>query len=601
MSRLKNRKARGILDQITRPMVVFELIIMLLCALAVFCYNMKVSLDQRFDTTTQIAEEAVNTLTEYKSIDFLVDYWHENYEQMEFIYDDPEALNAKEMQFSELYPRIPDTELVTSEQAREMDAETQRLFAEICYSRLSTSFDRIKRSFDTMFLYGFIIEGDDMFFIITGTLEDESRISSGGDLFELGYAYPYSRGRYPTLDQLLDTGVPSDHIELSLRADREAVHVFAPVTVNGSPVMYIGVSTQWKDIMAYTLFLSLFLAAIIAVLLATLLVIFFRIINRIAVRPLVKETSIVKEYEANKDSKKATEELGEIRSDNEIEELADAFSSMLSDLESYMEEIRVATADKERLGAELDMAASIQSSQLPSTFPAFPGRNEFSIFASMTPAKTVGGDFYDFFLIDDDHIALVMADVSGKGVPASLFMMISKLLIKNSLQNGKSPAEALTDTNKQLTENNEAKQFVTVWLAVIEISTGKGIAANAGHEHPVLRRAGKDYELVEYKHSVPVATLKKAKFSEHEFELHPGDSLFVYTDGVPEATNAGDELFGNDRMLVALNKNPAAGPRLILKTVKDSVDEFVGEAEQFDDLTMLCFRYNGPESGAKDE
>ncbi len=250
-----------------------------------------------------------------------------------------------------------------------------------------------------------------------------------------------------------------------------------------------------------------------------------------------------------------------------------------------------------RLGTELSMATDIQASQLPRLFPAFPNRPEFDVFASMNPAKEVGGDFYDFFMVDNDHICLVMADVSGKGIPAALFMMISRVLIKSRIQNGETPGQALANVNDQLCESNEAQLFVTVWLAVVEISTGKGIAANAGHEHPALRRAGGQYELVVYRHSPAVATIEGIRFREHEFELHPGDSLFVYTDGVTEATSREQELFGNDRMLSALNRDPDAHPEKVLANVTDGINTFVAGAEQFDDITMLCLKYNGPEGG----
>ena len=213
----------------------------------------------------------------------------------------------------------------------------------------------------------------------------------------------------------------------------------------------------------------------------------------------------------------------------------------------------------------------------------------------MNPAKEVGGDFYDFFLIDDDHLAMVMADVSGKGVPAALFMVIAKTLIKNRTQmdSEMSPSKILFDVNNQLCEGNEAGLFVTVWLAILQISTGKGIAANAGHEHPAIRRANGDYELSVYKHSPAVATMEYMKFREHEFELHPGDCLFVYTDGVTEATNASNELFGDKRLVNALNTNPDAEPTELLPIVSKAIGEFVADAPQFDDITMLAMRYNG--------
>ena len=250
---------------------------------------------------------------------------------------------------------------------------------------------------------------------------------------------------------------------------------------------------------------------------------------------------------------------------------------------------------KERAAADRDLAlaANIQENMLPKTFPYMPGRKEFDLYATMNPAKEVGGDFYDFFMIDDDKMCLVMADVSGKGIPAALFMMVSRTLIRNRMLMGDSPASALSSVNNQLCEGNEAELFVTVWVAVISLSTGKGVAANAGHEHPVLRRAGGLFQLVEYKHSPAVATIEGIRFREHEFELNPGDSLFVYTDGVPEATNAQNELFGSERMLMALNKNPDASPKDMLGNVYSSIQEFVGNAKQFDDITMLGFSYKG--------
>ena len=288
-----------------------------------------------------------------------------------------------------------------------------------------------------------------------------------------------------------------------------------------------------------------------------------------------------------------------VHTGDELEELGGAFEFMTHELSDYIRNLAAVTAEKERIGAELNVASQIQADMLPRIFPAFPERSEFDIYASMAPAKEVGGDFYDFFLVDDDHLALVMADVSGKGIPAALFMVIAKTLIKNHAQLGESPAEILNNVNRQLCEGNEAELFVTVWLAVIEISTGRGLAANAGHEHPVIRRADGSYELIVYRHSPAVATMDGIRFREHPFELYPGDSLFVYTDGVPEATDANNSMFGNDRMLAALNRDPDASPDKLLHTVRGEIDAFVGDAPQFDDITMMGFKYIGPSE--KDE
>ncbi len=279
---------------------------------------------------------------------------------------------------------------------------------------------------------------------------------------------------------------------------------------------------------------------------------------------------------------------------DEIEELAKAFSTQTKRTKSYIHELTRITAEKERIGAELEMANSIQRSQLPAIHPPYNTREEFDIFASMTPAKEVGGDFYDFYLIDSSHLVLVMADVSGKGVPAALFMMIARILIKNRIQNGESPGQALAAVNNQLLEGNQTGMFVTVWLSILDLNTGKGTAVNAGHEHPARRSRGGQYDLVQYRHSPAVSVMEDICYREHSFELKPGDSVFVYTDGVAEATNAEDELFGPERMLDALNTDPDAEPKQVLSNVMAGIQNFVKDAQQFDDITMLAFRYNGP-------
>ena len=260
-----------------------------------------------------------------------------------------------------------------------------------------------------------------------------------------------------------------------------------------------------------------------------------------------------------------------------------------------LEERHREEAEKERIGNELRMATQIQASMLPSEFPPFPDRKEFDVYASMDPAREVGGDFYDFFLIDDDHLCLVMADVSGKGVPAALFMMISKVILQSYAAMGQSAGAILSKANEALCANNQLNMFVTVWLGVLEISTGRVTAANAGHEYPVLKRAGGAYELYKDKHGFVLGGMDDMIYQEYELRLGPGDRLFLYTDGVPEATNAQNELFGTERMVEALNRLPDAPTKQVLENVRKEVDEFVREAEQFDDLTMLCLEYRGQE------
>ena len=250
---------------------------------------------------------------------------------------------------------------------------------------------------------------------------------------------------------------------------------------------------------------------------------------------------------------------------------------------------------------ELRMASTIQDAMLPSTFPPYPDRHEFDIFASMSAAREVGGDFYDFFLIDDNHIALVIADVSGKGVPAALYMMVCKSLIKSqtiALGADRSTAQILCNVNEQLSENNTLNMFVTVWLGIVTISTGELTFSNAGHEYPIFKRGEEPFSVLKDKHSPPLGCMEGIKYKEHKTKLDPGDIVFLYTDGVAEATNRDNELFGLDRMLASLN-DVSRGDRSAVDIDFDmrySVDLFVKGAPQFDDLTMLTFKYYGGEA-----
>ena len=281
---------------------------------------------------------------------------------------------------------------------------------------------------------------------------------------------------------------------------------------------------------------------------------------------------------------------------DEIQVLAESFATLSARTLEYVDQVKKVTAEKERIGAELSLATDIQASMLPHIFPAFPTRSEFDIYASMDPAKEVGGDFYDYFLIDDDHLCMLIADVSGKGVPAALFMMASKIILQSVAMLGYSPAEILRRTNDTICSNNEAEMFVTVWLGILDLNTGKLTAANAGHEFPAFMRPEGRFELYKDKHGFVIGGMEGVRYKEYEIQLDPGSKLFVYTDGVAEATNAENELFGTERMLEALNRDTAASPEATMQNVKNAVNEFVKDAEQFDDLTMVCLEYKGKQN-----
>ena len=255
-------------------------------------------------------------------------------------------------------------------------------------------------------------------------------------------------------------------------------------------------------------------------------------------------------------------------------------------------ERRALALEKQRIDTELSLATRIQANSLPKRLPERPS---FDLSASMTPAREVGGDLYDFFFIDDDHLCLVIGDVSGKGVPASLFMMMTSTLIHYVAGRERSPAKILTAVNAEICSRNPEEMFITVWLGVLELSTGILTAANAGHEYPALRRPDGRFELFKDRHGFVIGGMEGVRYREYTLPLSPGTKLFVYTDGVPEATDAREEMFGTDRMLDALRTHEQEAPEAILAGVSGAVSAFVGAAPQFDDLTMLCLAWNGGE------
>ena len=283
-----------------------------------------------------------------------------------------------------------------------------------------------------------------------------------------------------------------------------------------------------------------------------------------------------------------------IKNTDEIGQLADAIDRMELQVHDYVSHLTRVTAEKERISTELSLAARIQMDMIPSVFPAFPDRKDFDIYASVEPAREIGGDFYNFFLIDETHLCAIIADVSGKGVPAALFMMASTIVLVDNARMGKSPAEILKSANEAICATNREEMFVTVWLGILDLETGKLTTANAGHEYPYLKQPGGAYKMVSDPHSFVVGGLEGIVYRNYEIMMEPGARLFVYTDGVVEATDKDEVLFGTERLLNALNKEPDAEPEKLLANVKESVDRFVADAEQFDDMTMLCLEYNGP-------
>ena len=367
-----------------------------------------------------------------------------------------------------------------------------------------------------------------------------------------------------------------------------------PLIYEGEAIATIGVDLDMNDIMAQRR--RFLLSSIVFVLLLTItaVIVSLFLIRRLALKPIQQLADTACSFAASGEGyTRADIESLDIHRNDELGDLAREIQSMQTRILDYTEYLTRITAERERAGTELRMATRIQAAMLPSTFPPFPNERSFDIYATMTPAKEVGGDFYDFFFVDDHRLAMLIADVSDKGVPAALFMMASKIIIGYQAQMGGTPAEILTAVNAQVCKTNKSKMFVTVWMGILDLRTGVMTCSSAGHEYPFLKQGNQGFKLFRDQHGLVVGALPFARFTDYTLTLGPGDALFVYTDGVPEATNAENQRYGLERTERTLNDCPDASPQEILQHVKSDIDAFVGEAKQFDDLTMLCLKYHG--------
>ena len=511
---------------------------------------------------------------------------------VDFRSDLPEAEKAFNRYIADHYPgKVYGTDFDFDD----LDLEGQRLYVNYSFDYWFSAFFDACEDFNLSYVYFIYPESEadlKMNYMFDPTMETTTT-EDGKEILQLGDVVYEDPEIHKYMWEAWKTGEVQNGFDT---LNNEFGHVYTycmPVLINGEKVglMCSEISVDYvnTEIMQSVIKQALVTALVLIVMTAVL----YFLLRKEVLNRIVQIECEIKDYSDKKDPQIANEIIAKAGPQDEIGVLARSFGNMILELENYMINLQKITAEKERIDADLNVATQIQSDMLPKIFPAFPERKEVGIFASMTPAKEVGGDFYDFFLVDDTHLALVIADVSGKGVPAALFMVIAKALIKNRLQSGESPAEAVTNVNNQLCEGNESQFFVTVWLAVIDLKTGDGYEVNAGHEHPAIRRGNKPYTLIKSKHSMAVAAMEGLKYRQNEIHLDPGDRLFVYTDGVMEATNAQNELFGEKRMLEALNRDPDALPAKLLPSVKKEIDDFVGDAPQFDDITMLGFIYYG--------
>ncbi|MBQ9384593.1 MAG: SpoIIE family protein phosphatase [Ruminiclostridium sp.] len=368
------------------------------------------------------------------------------------------------------------------------------------------------------------------------------------------------------------------------------VSATAPVyDSNGEYVGVIAVDLDMNEIKANESSFIFSLAAVLVAITVAICIITLIIIDFAVIRPLNKLSDVAVGYINENEQRKKFSDVEMKRSD-EIGNLSGAMVKMEKDIENYISDITSITGEKERISAELNIATKIQADMLPKDFPA---NDRVELFAAMTPAKEVGGDFYDFFFIDDDHLALVMADVSGKGVPAALFCVVAKAVLRDKAMLGGDPAKILYDVNNILCGNNGAGLFITVWLGILDLKTGIVTYCNAGHEYPVIGVRGRSVEVIQKDNYPPLAASEDMEFSVETLQLKNGDNLFLYTDGVPEAKSADGSRFGMDRLVKVLERTEGKSPEQIVTTLKNEVDAFQPENDPFDDVTIMSVVWKG--------
>jgi sigma-B regulation protein RsbU (phosphoserine phosphatase) len=454
------------------------------------------------------------------------------------------------------------------------------------YAEIISTLRAIKDSHDLLYLYMVKPMDDGTYYYLFDSDESEEVCP-----------YGYNEAYYPgVFDENKDIFLAGKEVEPMISNEDFGwiITVNYPYHAEGEFLGYISVDISMDYVVSERLEFLYDTMLIMITITALFAVIYIVILNKTMVSPIKKMANAAKDYINTKtDASTESSSISElkIKTGDEIEQLCVSLQTMEHDINAHIENLRTVTAEKERIGAELDVAKHIQASMLPCSYQAFPDRKEFDIYATMEPAKEVGGDFYDFFMVDDRHLAIVMADVSGKGVPAALFMVIGKTLIKDHTTPGRDLGKVFTEVNDLLCESNSEELFITAFEGVLDLVTGEFVYVNAGHEMPFIYKSGGNFEPYKIRAAFVLAGMEGMKYRAGSMMLEPGDKIFQYTDGVTEATNINNELYGMDRLGEILNKVKLGTPHEILPAIKKDIDEFVGEAPQFDDITMLCLEY----------
>lgn len=589
----KGQKQISLLSQVAVLFVIGVIVIGALMFLVLYSFSSRYVINHLAEEANATASDLETYLYQYPTHDFLLRYWYEHYDEMDIEYDvdffeSPETL-AKIRLLSERYPDFH-VDYVTKEDVDTMSPEDQKVYAEVMYSRLITRIDQMEEHYNLSYLFCVATQEpyDEQLVLFIAARDDEVRGPEKGQIYQIGRRIEVT----PEQQEAMRLSAADKEVHGAPSRDGKYLDNFYSIGAVDDHDLLIVVTRDIRDVNSAIVsrildFGSLFMIMMLALAIVCLVMIYLAVLH-----PLQKIQENIRLYKDTKDSATVTKSLKAIPTHNELDILTEDVADLAIEIDHYTAEISRITEEKGRIETELLLARKIQLSMLPKDFHKYDKGNEFAIFASMEPAREVGGDFYDFFMIDHDHLSIMIADVSGKGIPAALFMMASKITLSHNTGSGKTPAKIMTRVNESICKHNPEDMFVTVWLGIIDLNTGIMKAVNAGHEYPIISNDSA-FEILKDRHQFIVGVDPDIEYSEYEVQLKPGSKIFLYTDGLAEARNSANQMFSIQRILSELNKNKDRSCEEICADMRKAVADFENGTDQFDDLTMMCFEFKG--------
>ena len=585
------KKSDSLVFKIAVIFLVFTLLTMGFSTFSTY-YNQVNIYKAQCEETIRSIGEYLALLIESRGNDFMIyqEYYMNHFEEVDIPYDFDEYLTAKEAFDKEFSVTYPGKTLGVDVEFKDMPDYLQKLWFIYTHEYWLLTFEDAREAFDIPYSYYLYIKEDifNVVYLIDG--ERTAKEINGENYLYLGDEYYNDPNVYDFEWDTWFTGKALEGYQLWNNAWGHTYAYYTPLYINGHKLGLIGteidVDKVNRVIVANTIKHCIGLAGVLIVCEAILL----WVLNKLYFSKLRILENRVEAFSRSKDIKIAEEIKDKVRGHNEIASLASKTSDMMTELDEHVRNIQDISSENARISTEIGIASKLQKDMLPKVFP---NRKEIDLYATMTPAKEIGGDFYDFFFIDDDHLALVIADVSGKGVPAAMFMIKSLTSLRLHAIPSVKPGRILAGVNKDLSENNELNLFVTLWLGILNIKTGELTMSNAGHEYPMYKKAGGSFEQIRNEHDPVVGILPEMTFANNSITLDPGDTIFLYTDGVPDTKNYESTRFGVSGMTDALDSSDADTPKDYVEFVLKKANEFMDGADQFDDITMLCVKYNG--------